>query len=177
MYSSKRTYSKDDHFPIFNFRHQDMTNHNQKLFGRTLLCTLCSHVLCFSSSRSLQLINAKERQCSWPSRPMHCQSSRPTSQNQTKFFNSSYKCYHNVVLNPHQVKDQMSLSEHESCCNVAWKNIPMMAIIAKRPLASSAFSFLVFSAGSDEVKTLNPKSPAAAGVPADWSWETSQNAM
>ena len=59
----------------------------------------------------------------------------------------------------------------------AWKNMPMMAIIASLPLASSALSFLVFSAGSEEVKTLNPKSPAAAGVPGDWSWETSQKAM
>ena len=59
----------------------------------------------------------------------------------------------------------------------AWKNIPMMAIIASLPLASSALSFLVFSAGSEAVKTLNPKSPAAAGVPGDWSWETSQKAM
>ena len=55
--------------------------------------------------------------------------------------------------------------------------MPMMAIIANLPFASSALSFLVFSAGSDAVKTLNPKSPAAAGVPADWSWETSQKAM
>ena len=38
-------------------------------------------------------------------------------------------------------------------------------------------SFFVFSAGSLEVKTLKPKSPAAAGVPGDWSWETSQKAM
>ena len=51
----------------------------------------------------------------------------------------------------------------------AWKNIPMMAIIASLPLASSAESFFVFSAGSLEVSTLNPKSPAAAGVPGDWS--------
>eukprot|EP00438_Fugacium_kawagutii_P031659 Skav207328 [mRNA] locus=scaffold3027:204226:210297:+ [translate_table: standard] len=48
-----------------------------------------------------------------------------------------------------------------------WKNIPMIAIIASLPLASSAESFLVFSAGSDAVNTLNPKSPAAAGVPGD----------
>ena len=51
----------------------------------------------------------------------------------------------------------------------AWKNIPMMAIIASLPFASSADNFLVFSAGSLEVKTLKPKSPAAAGVPGDWS--------
>ena len=42
--------------------------------------------------------------------------------------------------------------------------MPMMAIMASLPLASSADSFLVFSAGSEEVKTLKPKSPAAAGV-------------
>ena len=39
----------------------------------------------------------------------------------------------------------------------------MMAIIASLPLANSAESFFVFSAGSLEVKTLKPKSPAAAG--------------
>ena len=55
--------------------------------------------------------------------------------------------------------------------------MPMMAIIASLPLANSADNFLVFSAGSLEVKTLKPKSPAAAGVPGDWSWETSQKAM
>ena len=59
----------------------------------------------------------------------------------------------------------------------SWKNMPMMAIMASLPLASSADSFLVFSAGSEEVKTFHPKSPAAAAVPADWSWETSQKAM
>ena len=48
--------------------------------------------------------------------------------------------------------------------------MPMMAIIASLPLANSADNFLVFSAGSLEVKTLKPKSPAAAGVPGDWSW-------
>ena len=51
----------------------------------------------------------------------------------------------------------------------AWKNMPMMAIIARRPFASSADNFLVFSTGSLDVKTLKPKSPAAAGVPGDWS--------
>ena len=44
--------------------------------------------------------HAKERQCSWPSRPMHCQSSRPALQS-TNFFVLSYKCYHNVVWNTH----------------------------------------------------------------------------
>ena len=59
----------------------------------------------------------------------------------------------------------------------AWKNMPMMAIIASLPLAISALSFLVFSAGSEAVNTLNPKSPAYASVPGVCSWETSQKAM
>ena len=59
----------------------------------------------------------------------------------------------------------------------AWKNMPMMAIIASLPLAISALSFLVFSAGSEEVNTLNPKSPAYAALPGVCSWETSQKAM
>ena len=58
----------------------------------------------------------------------------------------------------------------------AWKNMPMMAIIASLPLAISALSFLVFSAGSEAVNTLNPKSPAYASVPGVCSWETSQKA-
>lgn len=49
------------------------------------------------------------------------------------------------------------------------RGMPMMAIIANLPLAISAESFLVFSAGSAEVSTFQPKSPAAAGVPAVWS--------
>ena len=59
----------------------------------------------------------------------------------------------------------------------AWKNMPMIAIIASLPLANSAASFVFFASGSEAVNTLNPKSPAAAGVPADWSWDTSQKAM
>ena len=55
-----------------------------------------------------------------------------------------------------------------------WKNMPMMAIIASLPPVSSALSF---SARSEAVKTLNPKSPPAARVPGDWSWKTSQKAM
>jgi len=38
----------------------------------------------------------------------------------------------------------------------SWKNIPMIATIANRPLAISAASFLVFSSGSSEVRTLKP---------------------
>ena len=49
--------------------------------------------------------------------------------------------------------------------------MPMMAIMASRPFANSAASFVFFASGSDAVSTLNPKSPAAAGVPADWSWD------
>ena len=59
----------------------------------------------------------------------------------------------------------------------AWKNMPMMAIIASLPFAISALSFFVFSAGSAAVNTLNPKSPAYASVPGVCSWETSQKAM
>ena len=77
------------------------------------------------------------------------------------------------VQNPSVVNDAFDLSSKTS----SWKNMPMMAIMASLPLASSADSFLVFSAGSEEVKTFHPKSPAAAAVPADWSWETSQKAM
>ena len=39
------------------------------------------------------------------------------------------------------------------------KNMPMMAIMVKRPLASSARSFLASSAGSLEVITFQPYSP------------------
>merc|ERR1719240_2354095 len=67
-------------------------------------------------------------------------------------------------------------SPHAEPVSPSWKNIPMMAIIASLPLASSAESFLVFSDGSLEVSTLKPKSPAAAAVPADWSCDNSQNA-
>ena len=82
-------------------------------------------------------------------------------------------CSSEHVQNPSVVNDAFDLSSKTS----SWKNIPMMAIMASLPLASSADSFLVFSAGSEEVKTFHPKSPAAAAVPADWSWETSQKAM
>ena len=44
----------------------------------------------------------------------------------------------------------------------SWKNMPMMAIMAKRPLASSALNFFDFSAGSFDVRTFQPYSP---GVP------------
>eukprot|EP00445_Apocalathium_hangoei_P071162 CAMPEP_0204145320 /NCGR_PEP_ID=MMETSP0361-20130328/21522_1 /ASSEMBLY_ACC=CAM_ASM_000343 /TAXON_ID=268821 /ORGANISM="Scrippsiella Hangoei, Strain SHTV-5" /LENGTH=55 /DNA_ID=CAMNT_0051099319 /DNA_START=149 /DNA_END=316 /DNA_ORIENTATION=+ len=55
--------------------------------------------------------------------------------------------------------------------------MPMMAIMARRPFANSAANFFCFWAGSEEVKTLKPKSPLAAAVPGDWSCETSQKAM
>ena len=45
--------------------------------------------------------------------------------------------------------------------------MPMIAIMANLPLASSADNFLVFSAGSLELRTLKPKSPVAALVPVD----------
>ena len=81
--------------------------------------------------------------------------------------------YSREVQKSSVVNDAFDLSSKTS----SWKNMPMMAIMASLPLASSADSFLVFSAGSEEVKTFHPKSPAAAAVPADWSWETSQKAM
>ena len=43
-----------------------------------------------------------------------------------------------------------------STLQISWKNMPMIAIMANLPLASSADSFLVFSSGSEEVKTLKP---------------------
>ena len=56
--------------------------------------------------------------------------------------------------------------------NLAWKNIPMMAIMAKRPFANSALSLVFFTSGSSDVMSFHPKSPAKAAVPGDWSWET-----
>merc|ERR1719327_2060201 len=70
-------------------------------------------------------------------------------------------------------KDQ---SPHAEPVSPSRKNIPIIAIIASRPLASSAASFFSFSAGSLDVSTLNPKSPFEAGVPGDWSCESSQKA-
>eukprot|EP00444_Apocalathium_aciculiferum_P041849 CAMPEP_0183540002 /NCGR_PEP_ID=MMETSP0371-20130417/33639_1 /TAXON_ID=268820 /ORGANISM="Peridinium aciculiferum, Strain PAER-2" /LENGTH=43 /DNA_ID= /DNA_START= /DNA_END= /DNA_ORIENTATION= len=43
--------------------------------------------------------------------------------------------------------------------------MPMIAIMARRPLASSEFSFVVKPAWSLAVKTLKPKSPFAPGEP------------
>eukprot|EP00421_Protoceratium_reticulatum_P013370 CAMPEP_0168384380 /NCGR_PEP_ID=MMETSP0228-20121227/14381_1 /TAXON_ID=133427 /ORGANISM="Protoceratium reticulatum, Strain CCCM 535 (=CCMP 1889)" /LENGTH=48 /DNA_ID=CAMNT_0008397545 /DNA_START=164 /DNA_END=306 /DNA_ORIENTATION=+ len=43
--------------------------------------------------------------------------------------------------------------------------MPMMAIIANLPLASSAWSFLVLAAGSLLESTLKPKSPGVPLVP------------
>ena len=55
--------------------------------------------------------------------------------------------------------------------------MPMIAIMARRPFAISAANFFCFSAGSVDDSTFQPKSPAAAAVPAlaaclqdeDWS--------
>ena len=93
-----------------------------------------------------------------------------------------HKCRSKVTLSPCTIPKLASLPsllqlKRVWLAGMSWKNMPMMAIIARRPFANSALNFLVFSAGSDDVKTLNPKSPAAAGVPGDWSWETSQKAM
>ena len=45
------------------------------------------------------------------------------------------------------------------------KNIPMMAIMAKRPFANSALSLVFFTSGSSDVMSFHPKSPAKAAVP------------
>ena len=42
--------------------------------------------------------------------------------------------------------------------------MPMMAIMAKRPLASSALNFLDFSAGSLDVRTFQPYPPWDASL-------------
>jgi len=55
--------------------------------------------------------------------------------------------------------------------------MPIMATIAKRPLATSALNFFVSSAWSDDVSNFQPKSPAAAALPADWSCDSSQKAQ
>jgi len=68
-------------------------------------------------------------------------------------------------------------SPHAEPVRPSWKNMPMIATMARRPLAISAASFFVFSMGSLAVRTFQPKSPDAAGVPADWSWEISQYAQ
>eukprot|EP00403_Amphidinium_massartii_P008248 CAMPEP_0178424618 /NCGR_PEP_ID=MMETSP0689_2-20121128/28301_1 /TAXON_ID=160604 /ORGANISM="Amphidinium massartii, Strain CS-259" /LENGTH=47 /DNA_ID= /DNA_START= /DNA_END= /DNA_ORIENTATION= len=47
--------------------------------------------------------------------------------------------------------------------------MPMIAIMARRPLASSEASLRFTTSSSSEVITLKPKSPAAPGVPGDWS--------
>ena len=61
---------------------------------------------------------------------------------------------HVVCQNPHGANRGTWLT----CCMLhdAWKNMPMMAIMASLPFASSADNFLVFSAGSEEVSTLKP---------------------
>merc|ERR1719450_1267622 len=53
----------------------------------------------------------------------------------------------------------------------------MIAIIARRPFAISALNFPFNAAGSEDVSNFQPKSPAAAEVPADWSCESSQKAQ
>jgi len=60
-------------------------------------------------------------------------------------------------------------SPHADPVRPSWKNIPMIAIIARRPLAISAANLDCFCAASLDVSTFQPKSPAAAAVPADWS--------
>merc|ERR1719277_637137 len=59
----------------------------------------------------------------------------------------------------------------------SWKNMPMIATMASRPFAISAESLPFNAVGSDEVSNFQPKSPAAAEVPADWSCESSQKAQ
>ena len=72
------------------------------------------------------------------------------------------------------------LSKHAVCWKHGWretnfKNSKHTAKSHKGVLPCSALSFLVFSARLEAVKTLNPKSPPAARVPGDWSWETAEN--
>ena len=50
----------------------------------------------------------------------------------------------------------------------------MIVIMANLPLESSVDNILIFSAGSQKVRTLKPRSPAAVLVLADWSGESSQ---
>ena len=103
------------------------------------------------------------RRCSWPSHPRRFRSDHPISQ--TSDHKQKEKCQRTCT---HQSATHMTRGHtHDTCENLTWKNIPMMAIIANLPFANSAESFLVFSAGSLEVKTLKPKSPTAAAVPAD----------
>merc|ERR1719356_2298452 len=68
-------------------------------------------------------------------------------------------------------------SPHALPVSPSWKNIPMIAIIAKRPFAISALNLFFSASGSDDVSNFQPKSPAAAEVPADWSCESSQKAQ
>jgi hypothetical protein len=85
-----------------------------------------------------------------------------------RLFNTPISTRQGATDQKRQFRMVKSFSPHPT-----WKNMPMIAIM----FASSALSFLVFSAGSDAVNTLNPKSPAYASVPGVWSWETSQKAM
>ena len=65
---------------------------------------------------------------------------------------------------------QSTLSPQKTidCLKPAWKEHSDDRHHRKAAIGKfGRLSFLVFSAGSDEVKTLKPKSPAAAGVPGD----------
>jgi len=66
-------------------------------------------------------------------------------------------------------------SPHAAPVRPSWKNMPMMATMAKRPLAISADSFFFNTSGSLDVSTFHPKSPSEAAVPGFWSWLISQN--
>merc|ERR1712151_622940 len=59
-------------------------------------------------------------------------------------------------------KDQ---SPHAEPVSPSWKNIPMIAIMARRPLASSAFNFFLRTSGSEKPvdmmpTDLRPRKPA-----------------
>eukprot|EP00403_Amphidinium_massartii_P028293 CAMPEP_0178405792 /NCGR_PEP_ID=MMETSP0689_2-20121128/18580_1 /TAXON_ID=160604 /ORGANISM="Amphidinium massartii, Strain CS-259" /LENGTH=72 /DNA_ID=CAMNT_0020026815 /DNA_START=137 /DNA_END=351 /DNA_ORIENTATION=- len=56
--------------------------------------------------------------------------------------------------------------------------MPVIAIMARRPLANSDAFFFSTPASSSGKKNLNwPKSPVAAVVPGDWSWAVSTKAQ
>jgi hypothetical protein len=59
---------------------------------------------------------------------------------------------------------------------LSWKNMLMIALMARQPFAISAVSFLIFSAGSEEVN-LKLKSLLEDAVPGDWFCEVPPRAM
>ena len=80
--------------------------------------------------------------------------------NQTPFFSSAQV----AQITKDRYKAQVPPAEPVM---PTWRNMPMVSKMANLPLARSADQFLVFSAGTLEARTLKPKSPAAALVPAE----------